>query len=233
MMLQTFALGGKEDEVAISLRLLDDTVRALRTSVVDDVHLCLRIADLLEGLTLSIRHKFVRLPPRPVTGMRQSSRTNSQTPAPYSSDNFQGNTQGYNSSDRFQYRTNTGDSGQNPLAGISRTYNNPYNSNISIMPPLGGQYTTGYNMGGNSRSYNQQQQQMYPSSSGDMPAMPSEEDWLTLDLQPLLDTSSLGGGENQWFGSFGPEAHNNLEVLGKLVNEPYRTDGYEPGDMGF
>lgn len=58
---KSFALGAKENEVKISLDLLDRTIKALRTSVVDDVHLCLRIADLLEGLTTSVRHKFVRL----------------------------------------------------------------------------------------------------------------------------------------------------------------------------
>ena len=58
---QSFALGAKEKEVMTSLVLLDRTIKALRTSVVDDVHLSLRIADLLEGLTTSVRHKFVRL----------------------------------------------------------------------------------------------------------------------------------------------------------------------------
>ena len=59
--MQSFALGAKENEVMVSLSLLDRTIKALRTSVVDDVHLCLRIADLLEGLTTSVRNKFVRL----------------------------------------------------------------------------------------------------------------------------------------------------------------------------
>ena len=59
--MQSFALGAKENEVMASLLLLDRTIKALRTSVVDDVHLCLRIADLLEGLTTSVRNKFVRL----------------------------------------------------------------------------------------------------------------------------------------------------------------------------
>ncbi len=59
--IKSFALGAKENEVKTSLDLLDRTIKALRTSVVDDVHLCLRIADLLEGLTTSVRHKFVRL----------------------------------------------------------------------------------------------------------------------------------------------------------------------------
>lgn len=68
---KSFALGAKENEVKISLDLLDRTIKALRTSVVDDVHLCLRIADLLEGLTTSVRHKFVRLAGHSADGAAQ------------------------------------------------------------------------------------------------------------------------------------------------------------------
>ena len=63
-----------------SLLLLDRTIRALRTSVVDDVHLCLRIADLLEGLTTSVRHKFVRL--AGTSANRISDQGNSPLPMP-------------------------------------------------------------------------------------------------------------------------------------------------------
>ena len=58
---QTFALGGKEHHVLESLQLLGEAVESLRTSVVDDVHLSLRIADLVERLSSNIRSKFVRL----------------------------------------------------------------------------------------------------------------------------------------------------------------------------
>lgn len=214
----------------------------------DDVHLCLRIADLLEGLTSSIRTKFVRLPPRPLSSPEQARRN-----AQYPSNQFDNNAQTYNPSDRFQYRSDTGDVFQNPLAGISRTYNNLHDSNITIMPPIGNTYAnnanyTFSNHSGTNSTYSptqqhtnhqQRQQQQYAmsnnSNSNNEFNMPSEEDWLTLDLNPLLDTSGgLGGGDsNQWFGAFGPETHNNLEVLGKLVNEQYRGDGYGDGGMGF
>lgn len=246
IVVQTFALGGKQVEVAISLRLLDDTVRALRTSVVDDVHLCLRIADLLERLTTSVRSQFVRLPPRSLPSLDPARRTAQHQ---YDTiDNNNGST--YNPPDRFPYRTNTGDVFQNPLAGISRTYNNPHDSNISIMPPIGNTYANNNN---NAATYNlsnpnpyspdqhpqqqptpQQPLQQYPLSNPTPDFdLPSEEDWLTLDLNPLLDTSGMNGGDNQWFGAFGPETHNNLEMLGKLVNDQYRADGYGEGGMGF
>ena len=54
-------------------------------------------------------------------------------------------------------------------------------------------------------------------------------DWLTLDLNPLLDdnNNAFGGMDNAWFGNFGPEINSNLDVLGKLVNEGFGAE------MGF
>lgn len=234
---EIFALGGKQNEVAISLQLLDDTVRALRTSVVDDVHLCLRIADLLERLTSSIRPSFVRLPPRSLSIHEQARRTAHQN-----LENFDGDRQTLPQSSRLSYGANPGDAFPNALAGIPSTYNNPHDNNIAIMPPVGNNYINANyqippaNAGSPNQQYAQptQQQQQYPMSSGSNDfSLPSEEDWLTLDLNPLLDPSSLGSNENPWFGAFGPETHNNLEVLGKFVNDQYRPDTYEDGGMGF
>lgn len=217
---KTFALGGKEDEVSISLRLLDATVGALRTSVVDDVHLCLRIADLLEVLTSSIRPKFVRLPPRPLSTPEQAKRATNleQSQEHYNSNNFQNSNQPLS-----------------PLQGISRTYNNPHDSSITFMPPWGSDYIDSsydYN-NSNSSAYtqnrNQNRQPFYNDSNTD----PMSEDWLTLNLNPLLESSGFAGDDNQWLAAFGPETHNNLEVLGKLVNEPYRGDVFGGGNMGF
>jgi hypothetical protein len=47
--------------VAVSLYLLTGAVEALRTSIVDDVHVGNRFADLVETLTYRIRSRFVRL----------------------------------------------------------------------------------------------------------------------------------------------------------------------------
>jgi hypothetical protein len=71
---QTFALGAPEEEVAISITLIDQTVLALRNASVDDVHLGLRFADLLETLTKRIKLRFVRM-----------SRSRAGTPVPPSS----------------------------------------------------------------------------------------------------------------------------------------------------
>lgn len=58
-LLKTFALGATRHDVEVSIRLMDSTVDALRTCVVDDVHLGIRFADLLENLTMRLRNRFI------------------------------------------------------------------------------------------------------------------------------------------------------------------------------
>lgn len=58
-LLKTFALGATRQDVEVSIRLMDSTVEALRTCVVDDVHLGIRFADLLENLTMRLRNRFI------------------------------------------------------------------------------------------------------------------------------------------------------------------------------
>ena len=217
--------------MAISLRLLKDTVKALRTSVVDDVHLCLRIADVLESLIKAISTQFVRLPPGSLSTPEQAKRTAilAQQQPHFASPDYQTDNKAFNPADRFQH----------DLAGISRTYNSPHDSNISIMPPIGNNYTP-FNPNNSfvnpftqspNQNPNQPQQPFYANDEDPM-AFPS--DWLTLDLQPLLGNDGMGGGDNPWLGAFAPETHNNLEVLSKLVNDGvYRGDGFGEDGMGF
>ena len=221
---QTFALGAKQDEVCSSPDLADRPIKAFRTSVVDDVHLCLRIAALLEGLTSSIRNKFVRLPPQ-APSSPQMSKSTSQTPRPQYAPMIQTGT-----GERYSQGYGT----LNPLEGIPNSHTNPYDSNITIMPPPGGSYANfDFSAAGGQQFLQQHPQQPQDSYSMDnngatpLP-FPSEEDWLTLDLQPLIDTTHFEVDNNAWYGAFGPETRNNLEVLGKLVNEQW-----QPGDLGF
>lgn len=58
-LLKTFALGATRHDVEVSIGLMDSTVKALRTCVVDDVHLGIRFADLLENLTMRLRNRFI------------------------------------------------------------------------------------------------------------------------------------------------------------------------------
>ena len=123
----------------------------------------------------------------------------------------------------------------NPLVGIPRSHTNPNDSNITIMPPPGGSYTNFDFGNASAQQYPKQhnpQPERYPypmDNNGVMPLpIPGEDDWLTLDLQPLIDTTGFENDNNAWYGAFGPETHNNLEVLGKLVNEQW-----QPADLGF
>lgn len=61
-LLKTFALGAPRSDVKASIDLMDATVEALRNCVVDDVHLGIRFADLLESLTSRLRNRFIQAP---------------------------------------------------------------------------------------------------------------------------------------------------------------------------
>lgn len=61
-LLKTFALGAPRSDVKVSIDLMDATVEALRNCVVDDVHLGIRFADLLETLTSRLRNRFIQAP---------------------------------------------------------------------------------------------------------------------------------------------------------------------------
>lgn len=61
-LLKTFALGAPRSDVKLSIELMDATVEALRNCVVDDVHLGIRFADLLETLTSRLRNRFIQAP---------------------------------------------------------------------------------------------------------------------------------------------------------------------------
>lgn len=62
-LLKTFALGAPRSDVEVSIQLMDRTVAALRNCIVDDVHLGIRFADLLESLTSRLRNRFIHAPP--------------------------------------------------------------------------------------------------------------------------------------------------------------------------
>jgi hypothetical protein len=79
-LLNTFALGAPRADVKRSIDLMDRTVEALRNCVVDDVHLGIRFADLLESLTSRLRNRFIQ-----VTAAMQSSSGKGQSPVPQES----------------------------------------------------------------------------------------------------------------------------------------------------
>ncbi|KAI0019037.1 hypothetical protein F4780DRAFT_771477 [Xylariomycetidae sp. FL0641] len=74
-LLKTFALGAPKSDVEMSISLLDRTVHALRSCVVDDIHLGTRFGDLLESLTTRLRDRF-KYAPTTGSGDGRSPRAN-------------------------------------------------------------------------------------------------------------------------------------------------------------
>ena len=253
------------------MQLLDDTVKALRTSVVDDVHLCLRTADFLENLTSSLRNKFVRLSIHSSSNGQRSSvppqqhhRTSTsaalfQHHPQHSANDLDANNGGGGgpSTDRAPADGSSSlyppayNNSYGPLAGITPTPIDPNDSTISIMPPPDFVFSdthpnAAYAATPSPQNFNpslsphqsfaqQQQQQSQPSYSSSADTY----DWLTLDVNPLLNSNNGGGGGgmngpgglSMWSGALGPEMGNNLEVLGMLANDGFL--GVGAGGMGF
>ena len=239
---KTFALGAKRIEVDQSLLLMDRTISALRTSVVDDVHLCLRIADLLEALTSRIRQKFIPFTAQSASSPQQHIHDQHRYSARPATSTAQ-----RSAPENVQYVRQPRDESR-PQNLSSSTFAGIPDTNITVMPPPRGFYNTAAYTTNNyarppqfppqypqqvAQSQLQPQPNQYPTNAQTLTSnfgFPSEEDWLTLDLQPLLEGNGLPSGvDDNWFGNaFGPETHNNLEVLGKLVDEGWPQQPQQP-----
>ena len=68
-------MGDILSEVSKSLKLLDLTIKTLRESVPDDVHLSLRISELLTSLIAALRKRFVRLTVVPKASKRAGNKS--------------------------------------------------------------------------------------------------------------------------------------------------------------
>lgn len=149
MLLKSFSLGASEADVAGSLKLMDRTVEALRTCIVDDVHVASRFADLLETLTRNLRPRLKRIAvdgrsrrqsthgtPHHnaeqvgVNGSSSNAHSFGQQPATPGALSAQQHLWGYNGV------TPTESDLANPLFGISNdAYDLFGNNEYSIMPP--------------------------------------------------------------------------------------------------
>jgi hypothetical protein len=61
ILLKTFVVGSREDEMAKDFQRMDDVVRALRGCIVDDVHVGNRFAGMCQDLSKRIRQQLVRM----------------------------------------------------------------------------------------------------------------------------------------------------------------------------
>lgn len=205
---------------------MDRTIEGLRTCVVDDVHLSIRIADLLDTLTSSIRTKFVRLAANNGPGYNVLSRSRSPMASARNSPQQQG--------ERAEYGLNAGTTptpylnpisgnayvynltGRDSLAGIATESIDPNDSNIIFMPPPDFSSNT-YGAYENTTTNENQQ---YPNDDGSGGAYMA--DWLALPLDPLLNSS--GAGVTQGTAGFGPDV-GNFDMLDILLNDHYESEG--------
>ncbi|KAJ6144925.1 hypothetical protein N7470_008820 [Penicillium chermesinum] len=229
--LKTFTLGAQEDDVRVSLDLQDRTVDALRTFVVDDVHISNTVARLLELLTNSIRTRFLRFAPHDRgadgDGQDRGSASASRAHSP-ARDNIAGRRAGSQASwgpGSGQDATSSGNdlgllenngasghpsigSGHDPLANIPAQPINSSNLNVSFMPPPPSVY------------YN------YYDSNSTVPANELERSLLVcLPLDQFFNSSTAV--VDQGLGGTGPML-GEFDMLEVLLNEGF--DGNTNGD---
>lgn len=191
-------------------------------SVVDDVHLSARTADLVRMLSSHLRAKFIRLQ-APNSGSTGSSRDNSRHQTPHGPQDQSTSKQHFNSQPGQQQAPTalnnqfvfTHDLGrlQDPLAGIQAQSMSDL-SNITYMPPIN------YNayMNGNDGV------EQNPADFG--PTVDGLGDWFALPLDNFFSTDPAP--VHQGFGGIGPTV-GSKDMLEFITNEQY--DRWDGGDM--
>ncbi|KAI0382637.1 hypothetical protein F5Y04DRAFT_270213 [Hypomontagnella monticulosa] len=122
-LLKTFALGAPKSDVEVSISLLDRTVDALRTCVVDDIHLGTRFGDLLESLTTRLRDRF-KYAPAATSGEGKSPRPNgdaSKTATTNGHLQVNGTENGYLSHAKFREGLSIPERSSTPSGNVSAT----------------------------------------------------------------------------------------------------------------
>ncbi|KAA8652693.1 hypothetical protein EYZ11_007961 [Aspergillus tanneri] len=242
--LKTFTLGAKEDDVRVSLDLQDRTMEALRTNVVDDVHLSHAIARLLELLTTNIRTRFLRFAPLDRGGDGESQDRTTSAPvsraqSPRPRDGAQsrrdasskGWTPGQNATQNLGYVEGgssqpTGgsmSSVHDPLAGIPAQPINSSNINVSFMPPPPSVYHNYYDPNSTPATGDLESStvasQSIQENAGTSSGLP---DWFALPLDQFFNSSTAV--VDQGLGGTGPMV-GDFDMLEVLLNEQYDGHG--------
>ncbi|KAJ5122539.1 hypothetical protein N7448_003671 [Penicillium atrosanguineum] len=256
--LKTFTLGAREDDVRISLDLQDRTVEALRTFVVDDVHISNTVARLLELLTSSIRTRFLRFAPHDRGGDGEGADrpsatiSRAQSPpresvagrrdgshAPWSSAQSQDATP---SGGGLGYVESNGNpsgpmgSAHDPLANIPAQPINSSNLGVSFMPPPPSVYYNYYDS--NSTMASNDLERSSPNhvvshnvgdSNGANATPGGLPDWFALPLDQFFNSST--GVVDQGLGGTGPML-GEFDMLEVLLNEGYDGNANGEGESG-
>ncbi|PWY66071.1 hypothetical protein BO70DRAFT_174630 [Aspergillus heteromorphus CBS 117.55] len=236
--LKTFTLGAKEDDVRVSLDLQDRTIEALKTCVVDDVHLNHAIARLLELLTTSIRTRFLRFAPLDRSGdgeQERPSAPNSRHQSPRPRDGPPSRREGsshawtpaHTATQNLGYvdgnSTGTGLGVHDPLAGIPAQPINSSNINVSFMPPPPSVYHNYYDPSATPPAGDLDGGPVPPQSLHDHPgASGGLPDWFALPLDQFFNSSTAV--VDQGLGGTGPMV-GEFDMLEVLLNEQYDGNG--------
>lgn len=239
MLLKTFALGATGDDVDACIKLLRRTTTALRTCVVDDVHISTYVAELIETLTQRASARLVRIRTNSMNlGLSQprKAKGNAHTPEVQTlrSANYNGaslptmtsptpsNASGY-PTDRQPFSYNAfGDSVTSP------SLNHAMNPHFSIMPPATFNASDGF-FGSMPYEHFETGGLFSPSLSGNNPNTPS------MGNTGFATNHSAGGHMNSE-GDFGSAANDWVALpLDALFNSNLGSDvtqtGYGP-DVG-
>lgn len=243
MLLKSFSLGATESDVADSLVLMDRTVEALRTCIVDDVHVASRFADLLDTLTQNLKPRLVRIAADGRTG-RSRCVSNHGSPAPTQTQLGAANqllqaqqqqamagapvpTQqqwaAYNSNlPSSAMSMNSTGALSNPLFGISNDAYDLMGNDYSVMPPPGFGMPSPMNKAGNSMTSSTGGttfDPVYGSSNNDFAN--SNDDWLTLPLDPLINMSGVDVNQTMYGPQVGDQDMLELLLGGRNVSNRF------------
>ncbi|KAM3423504.1 hypothetical protein BST61_g932 [Cercospora zeina] len=226
MLLKSFALGATESDITESLKLMDRTVEALRTCIVDDLHVASRFADLLDTLSSNLKPRLVRIAADGRLGRSRPHSNHNLDPAIAMSDNRshvqqspQAMAGAVQNNQQWNYTNNamppSSAMGDSPLFGISGISNDYHDlmggdNNYSVMPPPGFNQSspnTANGAGGNYDSY---------TTNGQFAG-----DWLALPLDPLLNMSGADVDQTMYGPQLG--GHDMLEYL---LASPEGSNGY-------
>lgn len=202
-------------------------MEALRTHVVDDVHISNTIARLLELLTTSIRTRFLRFAPSDRVGDGEPQERISGHPSPRGGmSRADGASQSWHATPSGQNLTqvdgNHGPMGSvhDPLAGIPAQPINSSNLNVSFMPPPPSVYPNYYDPNATSPAGDAANDANVATPMGEgAGAVP---DWFALPLDHFFNSSTAV--VDQGLGGTGPMV-GEFDMLEVLLNEQYDGTG--------
>ncbi|KAH9828875.1 GAL4-like Zn(II)2Cys6 (or C6 zinc) binuclear cluster DNA-binding domain [Teratosphaeria destructans] len=209
MLLKSFTLGASETEVAESLSLLEKTIEALKTCIVDDVHVAARFAELLLKLTEGLKPRLIRIsngnsrsrgvsnhntPAPPQLQManqalqaHQQQRTPQQA-APGASMHAQAQQPQWNyNSNYLTSSSRSSMAPNNPLLGVTNNTYDLADNDVSVMPPPSYNFspTTANTATTNGGTNGAVGSGYYEAQNGEWAS--NNDDWLAFALDPLIN----------------------------------------------